>query len=614
MITRGRRLPWSRLQILGWCFPTSGNTIAAATTTTTTTTTTTMAARLSSSSSGATAAALPQVVDLEPCDYLVVGAGAMGLAFVDTLLTELLQKQSSSSPSPSCRVVLVDRHPAPGGHWNDDYDFVKLHQPSLVYGVNSQQLEGNWMKCVLGGALPWNHRASKPELLQYYQSVVDGWVAQGALRYYPNANYDFLQAATADGNTRTFTTTSATDDDNSSTTTTYRVAVHEKVVDAVRGECVIPATCPPAFPVDPAITVWTPNQLVASKKSTESSSSSWLGSLFGGSKAPSGSPQKYVVIGCGKTGMDTIVFLQSELRVLPEDIYWVVSRDVWMLNRAKSGPSAYTQALLRANGNHEQAVDDMEQKGHLHRLDPEVRPTASFRFPTISNEELVYIRKIDQKIRRGRVSSISVENGSLCLNFEGTGDPYILDGSSDSVVVVHCACPGPFNGYSPRPIFESDDVLTLTAVFAPPIPLSGATIAWVEAARRKGTLDLDFARRLVGLEGSDNRNHNNSAAPSEDQVLRDLLQSYNPGGDAYHQLVPLRNLAVLLAIGDRDPREAAAWFTKNNRLSIYHWMAKLSTVENLEAMADPNRDMGFSDRERAMFGQLLEKLEPLRGM
>ena len=45
------------------------------------------------------------------CDYLVVGAGAAGMAFVDTLLTE----------DPTCRVVLVDRRAKAGGHWVDSY-------------------------------------------------------------------------------------------------------------------------------------------------------------------------------------------------------------------------------------------------------------------------------------------------------------------------------------------------------------------------------------------------------------------------------------------------------------------------------------------------------------
>ena len=38
-------------------------------------------------------------------DYLVIGAGAIGMAFVDTLLTDT-----------DARVVMADRHHRPGGH------------------------------------------------------------------------------------------------------------------------------------------------------------------------------------------------------------------------------------------------------------------------------------------------------------------------------------------------------------------------------------------------------------------------------------------------------------------------------------------------------------------
>jgi cation diffusion facilitator CzcD-associated flavoprotein CzcO len=48
-------------------------------------------------------------------DYLVVGAGAAGMAFVDSLID-------------ACHadVVMVDRRHRPGGHWNDAYPFVRL--------------------------------------------------------------------------------------------------------------------------------------------------------------------------------------------------------------------------------------------------------------------------------------------------------------------------------------------------------------------------------------------------------------------------------------------------------------------------------------------------------
>ena len=62
-------------------------------------------------------------------DYVVVGAGAMGMAFTDTLLDET-----------DASVAMVDAHHRPGGHWNDAYPFVRLHQPSAFYGVDSAPL------------------------------------------------------------------------------------------------------------------------------------------------------------------------------------------------------------------------------------------------------------------------------------------------------------------------------------------------------------------------------------------------------------------------------------------------------------------------------------------
>ena len=51
-------------------------------------------------------------------DYVVVGAGCMGMAFADTILHET-----------NASVVMVDRHGRPGGHWTQAYPFVRLHQP-----------------------------------------------------------------------------------------------------------------------------------------------------------------------------------------------------------------------------------------------------------------------------------------------------------------------------------------------------------------------------------------------------------------------------------------------------------------------------------------------------
>lgn len=44
-------------------------------------------------------------------DYLLVGAGAVGMAFADHLLTD-----------SDATIAIVDRWHQPGGHWNDAHE------------------------------------------------------------------------------------------------------------------------------------------------------------------------------------------------------------------------------------------------------------------------------------------------------------------------------------------------------------------------------------------------------------------------------------------------------------------------------------------------------------
>ena len=46
------------------------------------------------------------------------------MAFADSVITET-----------EATLVIVDRRDRPGGHWNDAYPFVRLHQPASYYGV-----------------------------------------------------------------------------------------------------------------------------------------------------------------------------------------------------------------------------------------------------------------------------------------------------------------------------------------------------------------------------------------------------------------------------------------------------------------------------------------------
>ena len=68
--------------------------------------------------------------ELIDVDYIVFGAGAGAMAFVDTLISE----------DPDATVAIVDSRAQPGGHWVDAYPFVRLHLPSRFYGVHSRRL------------------------------------------------------------------------------------------------------------------------------------------------------------------------------------------------------------------------------------------------------------------------------------------------------------------------------------------------------------------------------------------------------------------------------------------------------------------------------------------
>lgn len=89
-------------------------------------------------------------------EYPVVGAGATGLAFTDTLVHEA-----------DVDVTLVDHRPAPGGHWSDAYPFVRLHTPSAYYGVGSLPLGADRIDST-GENAGFYERATGREVMEHF--------------------------------------------------------------------------------------------------------------------------------------------------------------------------------------------------------------------------------------------------------------------------------------------------------------------------------------------------------------------------------------------------------------------------------------------------------------
>src|SRR6185312_14867656 len=111
-------------------------------------------------------------------DYVVVGAGAMGMAFTDALID-----------NADVSVVMVDRRHGAGGHWLDAYPFVRLHQASAFYGVASTLLGGGRIQQE-GPEAGLHERATAPEVCAYYARVLrERMLEPGKVSFYPNCDY-----------------------------------------------------------------------------------------------------------------------------------------------------------------------------------------------------------------------------------------------------------------------------------------------------------------------------------------------------------------------------------------------------------------------------------------
>jgi NAD(P)-binding Rossmann-like domain len=322
-------------------------------------------------------------------DYLVVGAGAMGMAFTDALVDHA-----------DVSVVLVDRRYGAGGHWLDAYPFVRLHQASSFYGVASTLLgDGSLQRD--GPEAGLGERATAPEVCAYYERVLrTRLLASGKVSFYPNCDYlgEGRFASRVSGRQ-------------------YEVRGQPRIVDARYLSPSIPATTPPPYGVAGDVTAVAVNDLVNLAEA----------------------PSEYVIVGSGKTATDACIWLLDN-GVDPGAICWVRARDPWMLNRAVVQPDPVvflgTAADIMAAAAGAASPDDvffrLEDTGVMLRIDRSVTPTMA-KVPTLAQWELDRLRTIDRVVRLGHLRQ--VQPGRLVLD---EGEAAV----ARDAVVVHCAASG----------------------------------------------------------------------------------------------------------------------------------------------------------------------------
>jgi len=331
--------------------------------------------------------------------------------------------------------------------------------------------------------------------------------------------------------------------------------------------------------------------------------------------------KNYVVLGCGKTAMDTVVYLLKDMKVKPDKVSWVIPNDVWMLRREDAGgPWIYPRALIATGGDREKACSSLEAQGGLVRLDKEVTPS-KFKFPVIGKDELEYMRRVPNIIRKGRVTSISKEEGVIKVRFDGgrkeghkaSAETWVLSPSppdSDNPVFIHCTSPGPFNDNEVDEIFVSDKKIDLYPIYAPPISISLSVLAKLESSRRLGKLDVDFGNKLLR---SGSILQNGDIASGED-VLRHLIRGFKFEGSVPDQLGSTTTLAVFFALIDKDPIVGYEWM-KQNRLSFFYIPGfKSGIVDDLSTLIQDGWKLGLSESAVKMLELLHEKLQPLKEM
>ena len=361
-------------------------------------------------------------------DYLVVGSGAMGMAFIDTLLDE----------NPEANIILVDRYAKPGGHWNMAYPFVTLHQPSAYYGVNSKELStGNNDQIGLNQGQA--DLASRDEILAYYDQLMrHKFLPSGRVQYFPLCDYF------GEGRFEHRLSGQA-----------YEVS-SKKIVDCTYLKTNIPATHTPDFTIAPDVEFIPINDLPKIKEP----------------------PKGFTIIGGGKTGTDAILWL-LENQVPPSKIRWVVSRDAWLLDRENTqADPAFFETTIDAQANMFEAIaqsasrgdmyDRLEACGYFLRLDPNVSP-AMFHGATISKAELEALRQVKDIVRKGRVVSITA--GHLTF-VNGRTEPTL------GHIVVDCSASA-VKDYVEKPIFVGDLITPQTVRAYQPV-FSAALTAWIE--------------------------------------------------------------------------------------------------------------------------------------
>ena len=361
-----------------------------------------------------------------------MGAGARGLAFIETLIQDRTLK-----------VALIDRNKRAGGVWNQTYDFASVQPRTDVFGINAFTLS-DLFSAEMATSSPLPHDANREKVLGHFEAILNQ-------RLLPSGQVLFFPEHVSTGGGRIYC---------SKTSELKQLRVRRKIVDATNPKKPPQRQDFRCFSSEPGVDVITPHDLSA--------------------RCANGNRPalQYCIIGGGRTAMDVALQL-IRYGVEPKRLSWVKPRDAWLMNgkTQELNPTSTHQILqlqLKAFAALEHALtaedvcETLEANGFITRVS-ETHAPSMFHESIASQDEIKRLGKIHHVIRKGHVHGIS----ALGMILDGGAEPMPAE-----TLYVDCSS-GSARRRAGVPVFSGNHIRLQNIRMCQPC-LSAAMIASIE--------------------------------------------------------------------------------------------------------------------------------------
>ena len=294
---------------------------------------------------------------------------------------------ASKYMEPGQRVVVVDRGYRWGGHWPDQYSFVRLHQGFRSYTAGERKWSID---------RPDSHLASKDEILMHFDEVVAKVVAETGIELVECFGFEYQNDYRVEHGKVCFTAHALIDGAANVEVTADRM-ISGRGFDLHTKQ-------PLSF-----------NTNVDSRFHSLVPPDLGSGHVMAQIRYPSSTPGLIVVIGSGKTAMDCMIKLAELGESVTNRMRCISGRGTWFACREVFGSPSGGQHMLsmidKFNGqNGKQVLREMADVGFLHSAMPD---PSSFQVGVCSQWEVELVRKvltpIEERVHQAYLTDISVD-------------------------------------------------------------------------------------------------------------------------------------------------------------------------------------------------------------